>query len=242
MRKLVGSLVAAVVLGCGSALAADLPVKAPPKAVVATWNWSGCYVGANVGYGWQKSKTVDADGSIDPVGFNGGSDTGTGMVAGGQLGCDYQSSNWVFGVQGMFHWANISGSHDWSSAPGEALRTEASWFGTATGRVGYAVQPQTLLYVKGGAAWVHNKYSDNCPGVGCGGPFAGIASATRVGWTIGGGAEYAFRPNWSVFAEYNYMDFGTNNTLLTYVPASVYTYAYSHTLQTVMVGVNYRFR
>ena len=34
-------------------------------------------------------------------------------------------------------------------------------------------------------------------------------SNTRVGWTVGGGIDYAITNNWSVFAEYRYTNFGT---------------------------------
>ena len=90
------------------------------------------------------------------------------------------------------------------------------WFATLTGRVGYAIVPQALLYVKGGAAWARATYSDVDPSGTTYAPFSGQASATPSGWTIGGGTEYAFRPNWSVFVEYDYIDLGSRNVALTY--------------------------
>ena len=92
-----------------------------------------------------------------------------------------------------------------------------------------------LLYVKGGVAWAHDKYSiDNF--------LRGSASGseTRTGWVFGGGVEYAFTHNWSGKVEYNYMDFGTksvdfcdsNDCLPFDVPQRIHA---------VKVGVNYKF-
>lgn len=231
------------------ASAADLPRKAPASAPPppAVHSWTGCYLGGNVGGGWQRNHFVD------PItGINAGSDTGTGVVGGAQIGCDYQSANWVFGIQGMFDWTNADNSHQWPGFEADTLGTKAKWFATLTGRIGYAVQPQALIYLKGGAAWLHNDYSDSCPAtVACTNNLGGIgyfgsADTTRTGWTIGGGFEYAFVRNWSVFVEYAYMDFGSRNETLTYHNAAggalnPATFNIKHTFQTALVGVNYRF-
>jgi outer membrane immunogenic protein len=137
-----------------------------------------------------------------------------------------------------FAGSNIKGSN--IVLPAEVFTTKVQWFGTLTARVGYAVQPQTLVYVKGGAAWLRNDYTDNCPTC----PFFGNGSATRSGWTIGGGAEYKFDPNWSVFLEYDYVGLGNHLTTLTYTGAGfccAYTYNFNHNFQAVLVGINYRF-
>ena len=44
------------------------------------------------------------------------------------------------------------------------------------------------------------------------------ASTTKTGWTIGGGWEYRFSPQWSLFIEGNYYDFGGRDGTLFTLP------------------------
>ena len=239
MKKLLLGTAMVLAMGAGAS-AADLPPMPGPGPVYSKgpppmWGWTGCYVGGNIGFGWQNNSAFDPFLFLDT-----GTDTGTGFVGGGQVGCDYQfASSWVVGIQGMFDGASVSGSHLYSGSATETLGTKTPWFGTFTGRIGYAFMPQTLLYFKGGAAWARNDFSDvdpaNAP------PFSGQASATRSGWTTGVGVEYALQRNWSLFAEYNYLDFGRQNVALTYNSINPYTYSERNSLQTVLVGVNLRF-
>jgi outer membrane immunogenic protein len=225
------------------ASAADLPPYAPPVPVyqAPAWGWTGCYIGGNIGGGWAKNEVTDVDPS-NPTSFDTGADAGSGVVGGVQLGCDLQAGAWVFGVQTMFDGTGIQGSHPYvggfSNSAFETLGTSTPWFGTLTGRIGYAVVPQALLYAKGGMAWVHNRYTDvDTSATG----FAGSLDATQLGWTVGGGVEYSFLPNWSLFAEYAYYDFGNFNATLNYGGGPPYTYNEKQTMQTIMLGVNLRF-
>jgi outer membrane immunogenic protein len=233
------------------ASAADMPVKAPivraPPVVVAPW--TGCYVGANVGYGWSPTTWTDP-----PTGVEFASHKADGFVGGGQLGCDYQTGNWVFGIQGMFDGAGLKASSTnlFLDPTGQTIdETKVNWFATLTGRIGYAIQPLTLLYVKGGFAWVRSKHTECCePPPAPTPPPAppvftdadGVASVTRTGWTVGGGVEHMFAPNWSVFVEYNYIDLG--NDSITFQPINAtpapFVYNIKQNVQTVLVGVNYR--
>jgi outer membrane immunogenic protein len=81
-------------------MAADLPTKAKAPPPPALYNWTGCYGGGHFGALFEQGDW----GAL-------GSDDGTGLVVGGQLGCDYQISTWVFGIQGDAAWSNASGSH-----------------------------------------------------------------------------------------------------------------------------------
>lgn len=78
---------------------------------------------------------------------------GNDVVAGGQVGCDYQGGAWVFGVQGMGDWTQIKGRFFDSTTGAFDESAQARWFATATGRIGVTMTPQALLYAKGGAAW-----------------------------------------------------------------------------------------
>jgi outer membrane immunogenic protein len=220
--------------GMGLASAADLPVKAPVRSVAAPVStWTGCYVGVNGGYGWAHKNWHDFNPYADQ-----GSSTSTGGAFGGQLGCDYQTGAFVFGVQGMWDWASLDGSHPYASDPFYTDHSKVTSFATLTGRLGYAVQPASLLYVKGGAAWVRDKFTETCSDASyC----PGTAKATRTGWTVGGGLEYRFAPSWSAFVEYNYMDFGRKTSRLIYVDGSPYDYDIKQNVQTLLVGINYRF-
>jgi outer membrane immunogenic protein len=257
MRKVIIAAMAvaamAAITTCAvPAAAADLSRKALPvyKAPIAPAanGWSGCYIGANLGYGWQKNDPSDP---AFPT-FSLGRDIGSGIIGGGQLGCDYQFAGpWVIGLQGMFDGAGITGRHTVPFAYAldntEVLTFKTDWFATLTGRIGYAVWPQTLLYIKAGGAWVHTNYTDVDPGSVP--PFSGSTSAVLNGWIVGGGAEYRFRPHWSAFVEYNYTGLGTHNVSLTYVCsgapcnfANPYPFFERHDLQAVLLGVNYRFQ
>jgi outer membrane immunogenic protein len=106
-----------------------------------------------------------------------------------------------------------------------------------TARIGYLVQPQSLLYLKGGVAWAHNKFVDNATSLV--GPTTSTGKSTRGGWTAGGGIEQMFVPHWSLFVEYDYTNFGRRTENLTGGPTEAFSI--KQNLQTVLVGVNYRF-
>lgn len=238
---MVGSAVAALLTA--PAMAADMHVKGPlyKAPPVTAYNWTSCSIGGNVGYGWDEVQAFDNVVRVDL-----GSATGSGVVGGGQAGCDYQfAPSWVVGIQGMSNWTGLNASRQYLNNPNEQIGFRTNWFGTLTGRIGYAIVPQALLYVRGGAAWVRTNYTDVDPRAAP--PFSGQASVTRMGWTIGGGAEYAFHPNWSAFVEYDYIDAGSYNTGLTYDCGAgcgfvnPYSFRETQKLQTVLIGVNYRF-
>jgi outer membrane immunogenic protein len=254
--KFVVSAALAISAVVGAASAADLPAGAytkAPVAVVPVTSWTGCYAGGNIGGGWAHSRaddTAPGGGGLTDIASN----TATGVVGGGQIGCDLQFGNWVVGARGLFDGANIAGSSPLSSAavasgnwsPTERFGFKTSWFGTLTGRVGYAVQPQWLIYLDGGAAWTRNQYTDSDTSNFFGAPFSGSATATRAGWTVGAGLEYKFLENWSVFAEYDFIELGGRNVSIVYGPTTAgienpYSYHAVQNFQTVLFGVNYRF-
>lgn len=216
--------------------AADLPLKAPIKAPLPVLSWTGCYVGANIGGGWADKDYTDPL-ALPPANIL-GSHTANGWVGGGQVGCDYQVGSWVFGARGMGQATNLKGTH--LALLEDFLNTSIPWLATATARVGYTVRPNLLLYAQGGAAWVrdHETKVDLVTGL-----LEGTADVTRSGWTVGAGAEYLITTNWSVFAEYNYMDFGTKRTIYTTpdIPPAFFPLDIRQRVQTVLVGVNFRF-
>src|SRR3954451_15332513 len=150
----IGVISCSAILAIGAVMpasAAALPVKAPPMRAPppAVAIWTGCYIGANGGGSWGEKDYLDPL-RVPPAPL--GSHDVKGWVGGGQVGCDYQTGPWVIGVQGLFDGAGLTGSH---LVPGatDVLDTRIRWFGTATARVGFAIE-NALLYVKGGGAWV----------------------------------------------------------------------------------------
>jgi outer membrane immunogenic protein len=190
------------------ASAADLkPVYKATPAPVATYSWTGFYVGGHAGYGWGKGDT--SIGFIDsPVPFVGPaiaagivptpfSPDPDGFIGGFQLGYNYQVANWVLGFETDISFAGIGGSQTINTAVPAALpltstvTQDLDWFGTIRGRLGWT-GGNWLIYATGGAAYGHVKSSylvDNTVG---GGNIlsTGSASDTKWGWTAGGGLEY----------------------------------------------------
>ena len=244
MKRIAIGMAAALSLFATGAMAADLAprpyVKAPPMEPI--WSWTGFYVGGNGGYSWGRSRTdvsyystttglpiVPPAGSITSASFdmNGG-------VAGGQVGYNWQSSNWLFGVEGDIQWSGEKGraSYLCSVAGGNALfcvppatfapagvlgtgltvDQSLQWFGTLRGRAGILATPKWLLYATGGLAFGEIKTTGTMTGINAGG--AAIAtvsstSTTRAGWTVGVGVEGKITQNWSAKLEYLYMDLGS---------------------------------
>ena len=240
-KALLGSIALAALAFCGPAWAADMPRKAPAAPPVAApavteVSWTGCYIGGNVGAG-SASKDWENP-SLGEPGDHGQADFG-GFIGGGQVGCDYHFANtWLtIGIQGMFDGASLHGDVI-DNVSGFDLTTRVHWFGTVTGRIGFTVQPNWLLYVKGGAAWVRDHHlTVDDTGV----PFE-VADVTRTGWTVGAGAEWMFVPNWALFVEYDFMDFGTRTIPFNLVGGGFNeTWDIKQNIQTIMAGINFRF-
>jgi outer membrane immunogenic protein len=193
-----------------SAPAADLSRRPPPPMVVPVSPWTGFYIGAHIG-GATSSETVDFLGNTDPSGF----------IGGGQVGYNFQIAPlWIAGFEGEFTGTNANGS---IAAAG--FTSNHNWYSTLSGRLGYTLAPAWLVYGKAGGAWMNADYA-----------FPGFVSVneTRGGWNVGVGAEYLIAPQWSVKAEYNFLDFGKDNipALGTAVDTQVNEFKF---------GVNYHF-
>ena len=232
-------LSALLVVGTVPAMAADLPVKAPPPVMAPLPTWTGFYLGLNGGYSWGRSSRelnfVTATGAtiIPPGGVvtTGGTELEGGLF-GGQIGYNWQTANWVFGFETDIQWANQRGSRAFTGViplagggalTGAVVDQKLEWFGTFRGRGGFLVGQSALLYVTGGLAYGSLQTDIALAGLTAAG--AGIAatasgSSTRVGWTLGTGVEWKFSPNWSAKVEYLYMDIGnTTNTAFLTTPA-----------------------
>jgi opacity protein-like surface antigen len=206
--------------------------------------WTGCSVGVAGGYIQHDSSSPLAYGLYD-----GGSHTNEGALGGARLGCDVQFDQFVLGAQGSYDWMNINARNAfYPVGPGlpEYLETNTNWFATATMRAGVLVTPSVLLYAKAGAAWLNSDYSDYDTGTG-GPTFVGSTTASRKGWTVGGGIEYAIDRNWFASAEYTYADFGTKDLTLDGLVDTAnnvsgsWSNRYEDKVQAVTLGIRYKF-
>src|SRR6185436_5548335 len=164
--KKIAIAAAALVMGSMSASAADLAAapytKAP--APIAVYNWGGFYIGGNVGGAWTNQEWVNtanttAFGDLAPgQGFR---QRGTGIIGGGQIGYNWQASNFVFGLEGTISGLDTRGSvlnNVFGAGLDDRFSWRSDWMATITGRAGYAVS-NNLFYVKGGYAGVNNRLS-----------------------------------------------------------------------------------
>jgi outer membrane immunogenic protein len=252
------------------AVAADLPVKAAPMpAMVPIATWSGFYIGLNGGYSWgNSSRDVNFFNPLNGVtiatGVGGGRDLDGGLF-GGQIGYNWQTSNWVFGIEADAQWTGQKGSTTALCAgvgacfPGltalppagvastATVSDKLEWFGTIRGRVGVTFTPTVLLYVTGGGAY-GSVQTDVTIGTftanGTPVAFGGSRSTDRFGWTVGGGIEWGFASNWSAKIEYLYMDLGSISNSVVSPTATLPLGANVTTNLTDNIfrgGINYRF-
>jgi len=206
MKKLAALLAFSTVLAYGwMARAADLP-EAP-----TVYDWTGFYIGGNIGYAFQ--------GGGDDVGvqsnLGGGSiDFGEldvqGINGGAQIGYDWQAGSAVFGIVADIQAADIN--DDFKNHIREAvLSTDAKdnidvW-GSVRGRIGWAFD-RVLIYGTGGLAWANVDYKVFAENLDNGVNAHMNDSYTPIGYTVGGGIDWAFDDNWSAGAEVLYVNLG----------------------------------
>jgi outer membrane immunogenic protein len=273
MKKIILGLAAFAAIGTAPALAADLPAQVYTKAplIAAIYDWTGFYVGGNVGFSWGRSN----DSSTLTNGFgtvlftNGNNANLDGVSGGGQVGYNWQVKKWVLGLEGDIQWAGEKGSRLFTCAtgvcsagiptgiilpngiivvsPGPAVPASMSqqinWFGTVRGRAGVLVDPKVLLYATGGLAYGEIRTSENVGAV----PITFSSTTTNVGWTIGAGIEGALGGNWTAKLEYLFVDLGkasgTYPTPFAAFGGGLLSSNFSsHITQSLLrVGANYKF-
>jgi opacity protein-like surface antigen len=245
---LAAATVAALVGVAGAANAADLykggslkdaPVEVAPPI------WTGLYLGGHVGGFWTDNKFTD-DGYYD-ASYNGNywpkrtayswNDNESGVFGGGQVGYNFQSGAFVFGVEADF---GVVGFNTTDTHYDYWHKNDTSFYADVTGRLGYASGP-ALFYAKGGWA-----YLDDSSSFGWG-DYTNKNSSLD-GWTIGGGIEYLWSPSWSVKAEYLHFDFGKKSIDNAYTTGNAWcytnyneTYSREFAIDTFKVGINYHF-
>lgn len=215
--------------------AADLPARVYTKAPVpvATYNWSGCYLGGNGGGIWSRNNWS----LPDMGGLSVSNHDVDSWLAGVQGGCNYQVSNWVFGIQVDYDWADGTGSGPHAATGILTDQSHISGLGSVTGRVGYAWD-RFLGYVKGGGAWERDSYLQFTT---AGGALFATSAESRWGGTVGVGGEYAFTQNLTGFVEYDYYGFGTRTLTFTTVLGTLPHISIRENQSVVKAGLNWKF-
>ncbi|GLK76308.1 outer-membrane immunogenic protein [Methylopila jiangsuensis] len=261
---------AALLLFATAASAADLPAYEPAPAMVAvpSFTWSGFYVGAHAGHVWgdhdirtrgkDAATRLNVQNRLRPpsVGVD-----GDGWLFGAQAGYNMQldGSPIVFGVEADISYADIDDTRRYDIPPlapaagniRSTFKQELEYLGTVRARVGYAFD-RVLVYGTGGLAYGEVKTSarffNNQPPAGGGGAlgFSDSKSNVEVGYTVGGGVEYAVTDAISVKGEYLYYDLGdttlnVNRTAAAPLGQSGYKSRFENDGHIARVGVNYRF-
>jgi len=231
-----------------AAFAADLPTRKEPPApipVVAPWSWTGFYIGGYIGGSFGSANWNDP--------FFGGtsnSNTHSGFVGGGLVGYNYQINQFVLGIEGEYGYNGTGanginfGGVDVAGNP-FSLTQKFNDTGVARvrGRLGYAVEPQMLLYVAGGWTWMNtnSSLSGYCCGFGPLNPFSVSHNQSIDGWNIGVGGEYAFTPNWIARLEYIYDGFSKLNVGYGVYPGIVDNRNVGINLNTIRAAIEYKF-
>lgn len=266
-RTLIAGAAFASLLAATSGFAADLPVYSKAPAVAVVYDWTGFYLGTNVGYSWGRGRT---NGTVTrtstavttPPGTVVATSLGTlpesgradvnGVIGGGQFGYNWQRGTWLFGLEADLQGSNEHGYGDVfctvAGCPGALAFSRdysLNWFGTVRGRVGFLATERTFFYATGGLAY---------------GSFTGSSSnfpltwsSRKAGWTAGAGVETALGNDWSLKFEYLYMDLGNvgsvtgttassstaGATVTTVTNTSLFNTKFTDNI--VRVGLNYRF-
>jgi opacity protein-like surface antigen len=254
MRSLLPYAFGFVVLsGVGAAIAADLPVKAPPLVPSApVFNWSGLYFGASVGAQWFASDSS----YVYPGGTGGPSSAGTRLsdtnaLLAFQFGRNWQAvgSPLVVGLEGDWTETNHDRSTTlfvYPNGNGFNAESQLGVQGSFRGRAGVAFD-NWLLYATGGLALAQggaiSTFTSNASGSA-----VFVTNKTLTGWTVGGGVEWAFpqAANVSLRAEYRFTDYGsvdtpTSTDTLGATVLGPYTAHTDFKTNDVRIGINYRF-
>jgi outer membrane immunogenic protein len=215
-----------------AAMAADLTPKAPP-VVMPSMTWTGFYAGVHGGVVRHEATSHDLDGatsffvSTGPLPFPGSVTTSaTGGLAGGHVGYNWQSRNFVFGVEADFAGTFGTDANVTFGAFGGVLNqvvsSELKWLSTFRVRAGLDVNG-TLVFVTAGAAVANVKSAWSAGFIdGTIPPVTNIFQddSIRIGWAAGGGIEHRFGSNWSARLEAMFVDLGKANQSKTVVQSS----------------------
>ena len=220
---------AALAIAISGAQAADLPVDTPPLAATPApaSDWSGFYAGIHGGYSFGET-----DVSIAIPGPFAAQYDIDGWLAGAQAGYNVQSGMWLFGVEADIAYSSIDGSFSFGGNFPQTVTTDIDWLATIRARAGLHYD-QWMPYITGGVAFADVEHTMTPAGL--------VTSDTLVGWTVGGGVEAMFNPNWTAKLEYLYVDLEDVDFTVTPVGAAPITGTFDDDFHVIRAGLNYHF-
>jgi outer membrane immunogenic protein len=225
-RVFVTAAILTGVVAANTGYAADMSTPAYKSAPVATYvvNWTGCYGGFQGG----------GLGTFNN--FLGTGTFGAGPLAGGQIGCNYQISGFVFGLEADGFWADANANNT-AGIPGASTTNSAKnrWDADITLRTGFAWD-HYYVYNKLGATWGGFDFRSTFPG--------GVLSTSQTlpGFLEGIGAEYMISQQWSAKLEFDLMWYDAQTLNLACSGACLATTTSPMIFELAgKVGVNYHF-
>ena len=197
----IGVSLALVVLGLtGTVAFADGYRARAGYAVPPIANWTGFYIGGNVGGAWSDVEWSNI--SLTGERFN---NDVSGFIGGGQIGYNQQLGNIVLGIEATLSGADLN--RDFRSiVPTINFSTDVNTIATVTGRFGVAAD-QWLFYGKAGWAGAQVEFS----GRNTVGPDSFSFDDWRNGWTVGLGLEYKIARNVSFGVEYSFIQLDSDD-------------------------------
>jgi outer membrane immunogenic protein len=233
------ALLGAVLFGAATtAEAADIyavdgSYKDIPGAYAPAFSWTGFYLGGHLGYG-SGNHGVASDAFDDTKAFDYESH---GVFGGGQIGYNLQTGSVVLGVEADIGFLSFEGDDFAPDAfEGERAETEFGAYGVLAARIGFAAD-RTLFYAKGGLAFADIETTAGDIDIDQFNPnFTTNLDERLYGYAIGGGIEHALSPNWTIKAEYLYLNFDDELSDVGGGPGEA---THDTDLHTVKIGVNY---
>jgi outer membrane immunogenic protein len=232
MKRLLASTILSAAL-LSPACAADLPVKAAPAPAAYAYDpWTGFYIGANAGYGWDLGTGAVAFQAVPLASLN---DAPQGFVGGVQLGYGMHFQNiFYLGIEGDFDGAAVTGS---ASMPGLITTTSKnSYLASVRGEFGLTFG-NMLVYGTGGWGFGGGEFTvDDLTGRSA---LTATTTRTMNGAVWGGGIKFAIAPNWIVGVKYLQYDFGDFTAAPIATPGIVFTQ--KDRVDVVRAELNYKF-
>jgi outer membrane immunogenic protein len=206
------------VIGMSGAQAADLPMKAAPMYTPAPATWTGLYGGIHLGANWQltSARYGVLDDPYGPTDAALGKAHGAGFIGGGQIGYNWQMGTTVWGLEatisGLTGKATTLDEFYTGIGYGNQVETKIDWLATFRGRLGWLMNPDTLLYATGGLAVGGVKNAANVEGLLYETAHYTVGvNKTKTGYVVGGGMEHMLNRNWTVALEGLYVDLGKSS-------------------------------
>jgi outer membrane immunogenic protein len=228
--------VAALMVVPAAAYAADIavmrrppPLAPAPAPIPYYYNWTGFYIGGNLGGAWESTTITDP--------FFGASFSAnrSGFIGGGQVGYNWQlSPNFVFGIEGTFDGTDIR-TTDTDLAAMLSASSKVDWIATVAARFGLAAN-NWLFYGKAGGGWVRDTVTLTDLTTG----FSISQSDSKGGWLAGAGIEYGLSPQWTIRIEYDHLGLDSQ-TRQGFTLNPFDTFSVSRHFDMVTAGLNYRF-